>query len=113
MDRSAHPSIHPYQTSQTSPKNFQEMPNSFDSCALKTCIFDHNLSEVMSNHFSLWLGKKLTELGTDDSVFGPYIISILEVNLLGCWVGLGGCVNSKHATGPILHPLVQQYNFID
>jgi len=32
----------------------------------------------MSNHFSLWLGKKLTELGTDDSVFGPYIISILE-----------------------------------
>ena len=36
-------------------------------------------SEGMSNHFSLWLGKKLTELGTDDSVFGPYIISILEV----------------------------------
>ena len=81
------------------------------------------LSEVMSNHFSLWLGKKLTELGTDDSVFGPYIISILEVsfyiisilevNLLGCWVGLGGCVNSKHGTGPILHPLAQQYNFID
>ena len=33
----------------------------------------------MSSHFSLWLGKKLTELGTDDSVFGPYIISILEV----------------------------------
>jgi len=32
----------------------------------------------MSNHFSLWLGRKLTELGTDDSVFGPYIISILE-----------------------------------
>jgi len=32
----------------------------------------------MSNHISLWLGKKLTELGTDDSVFGPYIISILE-----------------------------------
>ena len=40
------------------------------------------VSEVMSNHFSLWLGKKLTELGTDDSVFGPYIVSILEVDLL-------------------------------
>ena len=36
----------------------------------------------MSDHFSLWLGKKLTELGTDDSVFGPYIISILEVSLM-------------------------------
>jgi len=32
----------------------------------------------MSDHFSLWLGKKLTELGTDESVFGPYIVSILE-----------------------------------
>ena len=33
----------------------------------------------MSDHFSLWLGKKLTELGSDESVFGPYIVSILEV----------------------------------
>jgi len=32
----------------------------------------------MSDHFSLWLGKKLTELGSDESVFGPYIVSILE-----------------------------------
>lgn len=32
----------------------------------------------MPDHFSLWLGKKLTELGTDESVFGPYIVSILE-----------------------------------
>jgi len=32
----------------------------------------------MSDLFSLWLGKKLTELGTDESVFGPYIVSILE-----------------------------------
>lgn len=30
------------------------------------------------DEFSIWLGKKLTELNTDESVFGSYIKGILD-----------------------------------
>lgn len=30
------------------------------------------------DEFSVWLGKKLTELNTDESVFGSYIQGILD-----------------------------------
>lgn len=30
------------------------------------------------DEFSVWLGKKLTELNTDESVFGSYIKGILD-----------------------------------
>jgi len=35
-------------------------------------------SRVMAASFTSWLSGTLADLGTDDSVFGPYIVSILE-----------------------------------
>lgn len=36
------------------------------------------MATVAGDDFSSWLGKKLKELNTDDSVFSTYIIGILD-----------------------------------